>query len=252
MGCKMVRSLYLEHDGKVLLVDLNGEGPHKAIMGRVGEVSLRLPTEEEVRSMEIEWSERRVNRIKFGEVLHEVVYALPKIEWPEYWTWKDELISDGCVDPLARECVYRSMHRVVSKVMIVNSENQVLLTKVSRGFFTGYWTLPGGFVDYGEHPREAAVREAMEELGIEISIDDPKGETGDAFGENDGAIIREEVFNEDGINWVSFTYRCRGEFEESEIVPKDDEIEEARWFSKKEALEVAVSIFDIEAISTID
>ncbi|MBK70292.1 MAG: hypothetical protein CMB53_02705 [Euryarchaeota archaeon] len=144
------------------------------------------------------------------------------------------------------------MHRVVSKVMIVNSKSQVLMAKVSRGFFKGYWTLPGGFVDYGEHPREAAVREAMEELGIEILIDDPKGENGEAFGEDDGAIIREEIFNEDGINWVSFTYRCKGEFEDSEIVPKDDEIEEARWFSKKDALGVAVSIFDIEAISTIE
>tara|TARA_Y100001970_G_scaffold273877_1_gene372702 strand:+ start:21134 stop:21880 length:747 start_codon:yes stop_codon:yes gene_type:complete len=248
----MERSLYLEHDGKVLLVDLDGVGPHKAVMGRVGDVILRLPTEEEVRSMGIEWDERRVNRVKFGEEILDVVYALPRIEWPEKWTWKDALISDGCVDPLARECVYRSMHRVVSKVMIVNSKSQVLMAKVSRGFFKGYWTLPGGFVDYGEHPREAAVREAMEELGIEILIDDPKGENGEAFGEDDGAIIREEIFNEDGINWVSFTYRCKGEFEDSEIVPKDDEIEEARWFSKKDALGVAVSIFDIEAISTIE
>ena len=107
-------------------------------------------------------------------------------------------------------------------------------------------------MDYGEHPREAAIREAMEELGIEISIDDPKGEVGEAFGSDDGALIREEIFNEDGINWVSFTYRCSGEFGKDEIVPKDDEIEEARWFSKTDALRVAVSIFDIEAISTID
>ena len=33
-----------------------------------------------------------------------------------------------------------------------------------------------------------------------------------------------------------------------EIVPKDDEIEEAKWFGKQEALSVAVSLFDIEAI----
>ena len=174
------------------------------------------------------------------------------IDWPGEWAWKDSVISDNAVDPVARESVYRTIHRVVSKVMVINSRNQVLMAKVSRGFFSGCWTLPGGFVDYGEHPREAAVREAMEELGIEISIDDPKGEVGDAFGSDDGAIIREEIFNEDGINWVSFTYRCSGEFEEREIIPKDDEIEESRWFSKTDALGVAVSIFDIEAISTID
>ena len=32
----------------------------------------------------------------------------------------------------------------------------------------------------------------------------------------------------------------------------DDEIEEARWFSKEEALRRAVSIFDIEAIKRLD
>ena len=162
----MNRPLYLEHDGKVLLVDLDGDGPRKAVMGRVGEISLRLPTEDEVRSMGIEWTERRVNRIKFGDDFHEVVYALPDIEWPENWTWKDKLISDGCVDPLARECVYRSMHRVVSKVILVNQRNDVVMAKVRRGFFTGHWTLPGGFVDYAEHPLEGAVREVLEELGV--------------------------------------------------------------------------------------
>ena len=89
----MTQSLYLEHDGKVLLVGLDGEGPRKAVMGRVGEVSLRLPTEDEVRSMGIEWTERRINRIKFGDDYHKVIYALPDIEWPENWTWKDKLIS---------------------------------------------------------------------------------------------------------------------------------------------------------------
>ena len=34
--------------------------------------------------------------------------------------------------------------------------------------------------------------------------------------------------------------------------PMDDEIEEARWFSKEEALKNAVSIFDIEAIMRLD
>ena len=46
----------------------------------------------------------------------------------------------------------------------------------------------------------------------------------------------------------SFTYLCEADIPAGEIVPKDDEIEEARWFTKDEALSVAVSLFDIEAI----
>ena len=75
--------IYLEHDGKVLLVDLDGNGPQDAVMGREGKVTLRLPTVDEVENMGIRWTERRINRIQFDGVTHEVIYALPEIEWPE-------------------------------------------------------------------------------------------------------------------------------------------------------------------------
>ena len=232
----MNRPLYLEHDGKVLLVDLDGDGPQKAVMGRVGEISLRLPTEVEVRSMGIEWTERRINRIKFGDDFHEVVYALPEIEWPENWTWKDKLISDGCVDPLARECVYRSMHRVVSKVILVNQRTDVVMAKVRRGFFTGHWTLPGGFVDYAEHPLEGAVREVLEELGVDVVIS-----------EGDLVQISERIFTSEGIQFLSFTYKCNVVGELS-FTPKQDEIEEVRWFTIDDALARAASLFDVESL----
>jgi 8-oxo-dGTP diphosphatase len=39
----------------------------------------------------------------------------------------------------------------------------------------GLWELPGGFCDGWEHPREAAVREAREELGVEVLLGDLVG-----------------------------------------------------------------------------
>jgi ADP-ribose pyrophosphatase YjhB (NUDIX family) len=144
--------------------------------------------------------------------------------------------------------VYRTLHRVVSKVVITNPDGHILMVKVTRGFFTGCWTLPGGFVDYGEHPRKGAEREVLEELGINIAIADPKGESGDALIGDDGALIQEAIFRQEGIDWLSFTYRCEADIPAEDIVPKDDEIEEARWFTLEEALGNAVSLFDIEAI----
>ena len=32
------------------------------------------------------------------------------------------------------------------------------------------WEVPGGFVERGEHPAEAAVREAREELGVDVVL----------------------------------------------------------------------------------
>jgi len=219
-------------------------------MGRKGDggFSIRLPTPEEATKMGLTWKAKRTNRFRLGQEMHEVIVATPEIPWPGEWAWKDAVISDSEVDPVARESVYRTLHRVVSKVVVINPQNEVLMGKVTRGFFTGCWTLPGGFVDYDEHPRTGAEREALEELGINIKIADPLGESSSGSEGEGTQIVRQEVFTPDGICWLSFTYRCEADIAAEDIVPKDDEIEEARWFTKEEALQVAVSLFDIEAI----
>ena len=248
--------IHLEHDGKLLLVDIEGNGPAIPKKGRTDwedqGFMIRLPTPSEATAMGLTWKERRTNRFRLGQDDHVVTVATPDIPWPEHWAWKDAVISDSAVDPVARESVYRTLHRVVSKVVITNSNDEILMAKVTRGFFTGCWTLPGGFVDYAEHPRKGAEREALEELGINISIPDPKGESGGMSEGDDGAVIQQAIFQQDGINWLSFTYRCNADIPTEKIVPKDDEIEEARWFSKDEAMRNAVSLFDIEAIRRVE
>ena len=246
--------VHLEHDGKLLLVDIDGEGPAKPQMGRElldGGFVIRLPTPDEVSALGINWALRRTNRIRLNAIDYVISHGIPEIPWPEDWAWKDSVISDSAVDPVARESVYRTIHRVVSKVVITNSEHEILMAKVSRGFFTGCWTLPGGFVDYGEHPRHAAEREAFEELGVRIEIHDPRGESGSVVEGDDLGLVQTEIFNDEGINWVSFTYRCETDLGDQEIIPKDDEIEKAEWFSKEEALKRAVSKFDVEAINRV-
>ena len=52
-------------------------------------------------------------------------------------------------------------------------EGAVLLAQLShRTAWPGGWTLPGGGVDHGEHPRETVVREVYEETGLRLEVRD--------------------------------------------------------------------------------
>ena len=45
--------------------------------------------------------------------------------------------------------------------------------------------------------------------------------------------------------------KCHADIEYEEITPKQDEIEEAMWFNISDAIDNAVSIFDIEALNRL-
>ncbi|WP_199423640.1 NUDIX hydrolase [Actinotalea solisilvae] len=51
------------------------------------------------------------------------------------------------------------------------SDGAVLLCRMSPGYRGGRrWTLPGGGVDFGESPADAARREVREETGLEVAL----------------------------------------------------------------------------------
>ena len=62
----------------------------------------------------------------------------------------------------------RRMTRVAAYALCVD-DDRILLSRIAPGATTssdGMWTLPGGGVDFGEHPGDAAVRELEEETGL--------------------------------------------------------------------------------------
>jgi 8-oxo-dGTP pyrophosphatase MutT (NUDIX family) len=55
-------------------------------------------------------------------------------------------------------------------VLLFDGSGRILLIHERLEDGTSHWLTPGGGVEAGEHPRDAAQREAREEAGIEIRI----------------------------------------------------------------------------------
>ncbi|MGQ0432717.1 MAG: NUDIX domain-containing protein [Microthrixaceae bacterium] len=59
--------------------------------------------------------------------------------------------------------------RVAAGVLLTNSVGDVLLVDP---VYKEFWEVPGGLVEAGESPREAARRECDEELGLQVDVGD--------------------------------------------------------------------------------
>jgi len=56
--------------------------------------------------------------------------------------------------------------RVSSAGILLENENGELL--IVKANYKDYWTLPGGVIDAGEMPLQAAIREVREEVGVSV------------------------------------------------------------------------------------
>lgn len=75
--------------------------------------------------------------------------------------------------PVCTTCGY--IHFVEPKVavaVLIDRDREVLLVQRVNQPQRGKWSLPAGFVDAGEDPKVAAVREVNEETGLHIRVTD--------------------------------------------------------------------------------
>ena len=101
---------------------------------------------------------------------------------------------------------------------VVLKNEQVLFIRQAKGeSLEGQWSIPWGFVDSNETPEDAAIRETLEESGIQAKIDGFLG-----------------FQNLPQTGWIGLVFLCR----HLEGVPKADNIEtdKAVYFSKNELL----------------
>lgn len=60
----------------------------------------------------------------------------------------------------------------ISAYALIRDSDNILLCRLSKEVprWEGLWTLPGGGLDFGESPEEAAVREVEEETGLIVEV----------------------------------------------------------------------------------
>lgn len=86
-----------------------------------------------------------------------------------------------------RNFAFEVQGKVITKVilmmadMVIRYEDEVLLIKRKHEPYAGHWALPGGFIDPGETPEQAAIRELQEETGLVVNKVNYVGEYKEAY-----------------------------------------------------------------------
>lgn len=188
---------YVESDGRLYLVVRDGV--------------LDLPTPDDVPFP--------VDRIAPLPADEETWFCVPRLaEHPGHWPGKDDIDARADVAARVRIAVHATMPRVVVEGICLEGRS-VLLVKGSRGLNKDRWSLPGGFLRFGETPEEGVVREIREEVGTEARILRFAG-------------VHGKMGQKTGLHWIMLFYR-------TELLgaphPDPDEISDARYVPVSDA-----------------
>lgn len=139
---------------------------------------------------------------------------------PRCGTLVQQLPRFGALRPVCPACGFiQFANPRVAVAMFVAERDRVLLVKRKVAPERGRWALAAGFVDYGEPPEAAAVREMREETGLDVVVE----------------RMLELSFNEaDKVIVILYQARAVGG-----VLAAADDVEEARWFSGAELPELA-------------
>jgi len=108
--------------------------------------------------------------------------------------------------------------------LIHDPAGRVLMVRQAYGH--RLWALPGGFAQDGEDLEQTVIREVREETQLDVAVN--------------GLIA---VADRD--NLLVFVFRAHSDSQNA--LPQEDEIEQCRWLSPEEILELGPSVFALAA-----
>jgi len=220
----MKEYFFIEKEGRVFVLEKNGK--------------INLPTSDKEVGFPFEVKSEIVYCPKYL-----VRYCTTKTKRiSENWVFKDNLCIMDNVDKVLRKSA--NMTYVRPAVLgVIRKDGKFLVVKSTRGTTKGFWSFPGGFINFLEKPEEALKREIKEETNLDVK-------------KMDLFKVYTHKFENPNMNhqyyMYGFVYLC-----ETEKNPKivDDEIEEIRYISPDEILKntrnefVKMSLKDMEITS---
>ncbi len=104
----------------------------------------------------------------------------------------------------------------VGVAAVIARESQLLLIRRKRSHGAGSWAVPGGHLEFGENPGDCAIREAREEVGLEVCSPSFAALTNDFFATENRHYIT-----------IWMVVDCLAD---EEINASEDEVAEWGWF----------------------
>lgn len=106
--------------------------------------------------------------------------------------------------------------------VVVTRGDRVLMIRRGKPPRQGQWSLPGGVQELGETVRETAIREVLEETGIEIALGPLADVVDSVTRDPEGRVLHHYTLVDFSATWVAGEPRA------------GDDARDARWFTLAE------------------